>query len=85
MTGYGIGDAEPEDAWHPDDPTPVLLDNVARRLVLLGEPVAAELGELAGAVQRLELNRPMLTLAERVRLDLAAADVVFLERRAGYG
>jgi hypothetical protein len=26
-----FGDAEPEDAWHPDDPVPVLLDNLARR------------------------------------------------------
>lgn len=27
-----FGDAEPEDAWQADDPTPVLLDNLARRL-----------------------------------------------------
>jgi hypothetical protein len=30
-----FGDSEPEDAWHPDDPVDVLLDNVRRRVVLL--------------------------------------------------
>lgn len=82
-----FGDADPEDAWHPDDPTPVLLDNVARRLGLLGQGVAAELGELAGALDRLELVRPTLTPAERVRLDLARDDVAFLylRERGGNG
>lgn len=30
-----FGDSEPEDAWHPDDPVPILLDNLRRRLALL--------------------------------------------------
>jgi hypothetical protein len=28
----GFGDAEPEDSWHPDDPVPVLVRNLVRRL-----------------------------------------------------
>jgi hypothetical protein len=30
MTDFG--DSEPEDSWHPDDPVPVLLDNILRRI-----------------------------------------------------
>lgn len=30
-----FGDDEPEDAWHPDDPVPELLANLARRVILL--------------------------------------------------
>ncbi len=32
MTDFG--DSEPEDSWHPDDPVPVLLDNIARRIAI---------------------------------------------------
>lgn len=28
-------DSEPEDAWHPDDAIPVLIDNLLRRCALL--------------------------------------------------
>ena len=27
----GFGDADPEDAWHPDDPIPDLIANLIRR------------------------------------------------------
>lgn len=30
-----FGDAEPEDAWDPDDPVDELIDNLLRRLALL--------------------------------------------------
>ena len=30
-----FGDAEPEDAWQIDDPIPVLLDNIHRRVILI--------------------------------------------------
>lgn len=30
-----FGDSEPEDSWHPDDPLPVLVDNIRRRVILL--------------------------------------------------
>jgi len=30
-----FGDSEPEDAWHPDDSVPELVDNLRRRIVLL--------------------------------------------------
>jgi hypothetical protein len=32
-----FGDADPEDAWDPDDPPEILVDNLRRRLVLLLE------------------------------------------------
>jgi hypothetical protein len=37
-------DFEPEDAWHPDDPPDVLARNLARRLVLLADVLAARGG-----------------------------------------
>jgi hypothetical protein len=46
-----FGDAEPEDAWDPDDPLPELIENLLRRIALL--VVLRELGERAQ--QRLEL------------------------------
>ena len=30
-----FGDADPEDAWDPDDPLPHLVDNVLRRVALI--------------------------------------------------
>ena len=35
MSNIEFGDSEPEDAWHPDDPIPELLDNLRRRIILL--------------------------------------------------
>lgn len=35
MTDFSNFDSEPEDAWHPDDPVPELLDNLRRRFLLL--------------------------------------------------
>jgi len=35
MADEEFGDSEPEDAWHPEDPLPVLLDNLRRRIALL--------------------------------------------------
>ena len=47
-----FGDAEPEDAWDPDDPVDELLDNLRRRLVaivalhVLDEAIERRLGWL---------------------------------------
>lgn len=30
-----FGDSDPEDAWDPDDPVDVLIDNIRRRVALL--------------------------------------------------
>jgi hypothetical protein len=46
-----FGDADPEDAWDPDDPLPVLADNLRRRAVIL----AAAAGLSAMVRHRLEL------------------------------
>ena len=37
-----FGDTEPEDSWDPDDEIPVQIDNLFRRLVLLGVHRARE-------------------------------------------
>jgi hypothetical protein len=61
----GFGDADPEDAWDPDDPVVELLDNLRRRIVaiLLLRAVDERLH------QRLEMLRDDLAhILERVRV-----------------
>jgi hypothetical protein len=74
-----FGDAEPEDAWHPDDPVDELLDNLARRLSLLGEMLEVrtrDRNELAAAIRDAltRVRRRRLTDREEVRVELAEAD-----------
>lgn len=84
-----FGDAEPENAWHPDDPVPELVDNVARRLAELGEPLtgrdygdpAQYVAELYERVGRLQRDRSRMTDVDRVRLDLAVDDLDWLTDR----
>lgn len=69
-----FGDIEPEDAWHPDDPVDELIDNLRRRLPLLGEP-----GDLDGD----DRTAMVETIAARVanaarRRDLSARDLLRL-------
>jgi hypothetical protein len=55
-----FGDDEPEDAWHPDDPVPELVRNLARRVVLLlALELLSERGRtrLAGIATDLEVVR----------------------------
>ena len=63
----GFGDAEPEDAWDPDDPVIELLDNIARRLAalvaleLLDDVVERRIGwlrdDLAHIIERVRAGR----------------------------
>jgi hypothetical protein len=84
MSGYG--DSEPEDAWDPDDPIPVLIDNLLRRLDLLDRrPDLSRRGELVG-----ELAERLAALAGRarstrdqIRYDQLVEDLAWLEARAG--
>jgi hypothetical protein len=88
-----FGDATPEDAWHPDDPLAVLVDNVSRRLALLGEPRRlrddAPLGELVAelddrlAAFRTRAGRDYVTDADRLRADLIAEDLDHVRGRVG--
>ncbi|RPH33803.1 MAG: hypothetical protein EHM90_00065 [Chloroflexi bacterium] len=79
------GDAEPEDAWHPDDPVRVLLDNLSRRCANLGEPgvVSADATEwLAEIVERLErIRRRRLSDMEQVRVAMIAEDIEHIRNR----
>lgn len=86
---YQFGDAEPEDAWHPDDPLWTLIDNVGRRCAILGEPrfvpidatAHQAIAELAERLHRLILRRDQLDDRTRHRVDLIAQDVAFLQTR----
>lgn len=83
MTGFG--DYEPEDAWHPDDPFPVLVDNLLRRLDLVERRVLLESRRdlLAAIERRVRRDRRRRRLSERDRRRLAdvAVDVAFLRDR----
>lgn len=48
-----FGDSEPEDAWHPDDPPRILLDNLRRRISLL----RASFDPVATARERLRFDQ----------------------------
>ena len=84
-----FGDAEPEDAWHPGDPTGVLLDNICRRCSILGEsrrdpPPVSDLErvvDLEHRLHRLVVRRRDMSDLEQVRVDLIAQDVAFLRTR----
>ena len=62
-----FGDADPEDAWHPDDPVPLLLRNVARRLAII--EVAARHPD------------PEIRADGRRRLARVAVDIDYLRER----
>jgi hypothetical protein len=64
-----FGDSEPEDSWHPDDPVPVLLDNIRRRIILL--VIASKLGDW--------------TPREQLRSDQINGDLQFLIERIQHG
>jgi hypothetical protein len=61
-----FGDSEPEDAWHPDDPVPELLDNIRRRVLLL---IAAGTEGRWGdreEIRARDLDEDLLFLIERI-------------------
>ena len=77
-----FGDAEPEDAWHIDDPVADLVHNLERRVAVLGEPVGGNEHELGDrlelvelAVGRLRARRDELDDLTLLRADLVAGDV----------
>lgn len=84
------GDSDPEDAWYPDDPLPVLLENLSRRLSMLGVPpdlrrsppsFATAIGELRERLARVRRNRQDLTELERVRVAMVAEDLEHVTNR----
>lgn len=89
-----FGDIEPEDAWDPDDAVVELVDNLARRLVLLNVLDADttprtvdlrhrvdELAELLEAARR----RRDLNTRDHVRIRDTDADLELVYRRLDRG
>lgn len=79
-------DAEPEDAWHPKDPTGVLLDNLSRRCERLGEPSniinPTPMRLLEDIRRRLgRIRQRQLSPIELFRVDLIVEDIEFLFAR----
>lgn len=84
MTGFG--DDEPEDAWDPGDPFPILIDNLFRRLALLeSEPIGYNRRELLdileGRLSRIRIIRGLLDPRAQLRLDQLIEDLAFLRTR----
>ena len=81
-------DIEPEDGWDPDDPPRVLIDNLLRRLALLGiirerdehetdQELVDDIAELVDAARDL----PDLTDRERLRIRHLVEDVAHIRRQ----
>ena len=78
------GDDEPEDAWHPDDPPHVQLDQLRRRALLLylferHPPPLHTLDDIAAAVAA--ARRRTLTARATVRADQLDEDIIYLRGR----
>jgi len=69
-----FGDSEPEDAWHPDDPIPELLDNLRRRIILL--VLAGRDGRWGDReeIRQRDIDEDFLFLIERLRSEGFVAD-----------
>lgn len=86
MTGFG--DYEPEDAWDPDDAPGELVENLRRRLDLLGagyrpDPTATlveRLDEIAERVTDVR-RRGDLTARDRIRLRDLDTDILHTRHR----
>jgi hypothetical protein len=85
-----FGDIEPEDSWDRADPVPVLIDNLFRRLGVLGfarlvdEPAddRALLGEVTHLLAHARL-RDDLSEREEMRIADIAEDIEYLRGRIG--
>ena len=81
-----FGDYEPEDAWQPDDPVPLLIGNLLARLDILdGLPHRRRFVDLLDLVE--DRLRPWLARRDglenraQVRIDQLAEDLAFLRQR----
>ena len=83
------GDSEPEDAWHPDDPLLVLVDNLTRRAGILGAkrppfygPLRDRVDELFDLLELLRRNgRPDADSLWATRLAMFAEDLDHVRHR----
>jgi hypothetical protein len=86
MTAFD--DDTPEDAWHPDDPFPVLAMNLLRRLALLDGGVTkhATVDVLDIIQARLAVHlrqRDDRSEPDKIRIDLLRQDLAYLRDRDG--
>ena len=82
-----FGDAEPEDAWDPDDPVDELIANLFRRFALFGitrgddggdvDERLDEIGVLIAAVQL----QDHLTVRDRLRVRHLVEDLAHIRNR----
>ena len=79
-----FGDDEPEDAWDPEDPTDLLVDDLVRRVALLERgPVAVPTDNLLDSLRRLSelvaaARQRRLAGPDLERADELDADITFL-------
>lgn len=84
-----IGDYEPEDAWDPGDPFPILFDNLVRRIALLDNQAirAARRAVIDGTIgydiAALHANGVTRNDRDRLRIDQLVADLAYLRARDG--
>lgn len=85
-----FGDSDPEDAWQIDDPIPVLIDNLARRLQIL-DPAwrllrwGDELEQISILKRVLGRVRGRVDVDQDWRVDLIAEHVQVVLERIGAG
>ena len=84
-----FGDIEPEDSWDPGDPVPLLIDNLFRRLALLGQTRLDDaytdderLDDVTHLLAHARL-RDNLTDADLLRIELVAEDIGHIRGRLG--
>lgn len=88
MTDFHYGDTEPEDAWHPDDPVPIQVFNLLRRIDLLdrrSEGTASHLllTIIGGLVVDYQNRRDGLSERDQVRVDHLVEDYLHVRSRHG--
>lgn len=87
-----FGDAEPEDSWHPDDPTHLLVLNLVRRMALLDGLGDSGTGSEHDTLDRISVRlaavlrrRAELTEREETRAEQIAEDLGFVRDRLDAG
>lgn len=81
-----FGDHEPEDAWDPGDPFPILVDNLFRRLALLDGDTSRQtrqslLDIIEHRLARYRRLRDAYDDRDKLRIDQLVEDLDFLRNR----
>lgn len=83
-----FGDTEPEDAWHPDDPVPIQVFNLLRRIDLLdrredGTFAGVLLLVLEGLIADYQNRRAGMSPRDQLRVDQLVEDFTLVRERHG--